>query len=317
MSVSNLKDNPPRDFDSPVVLPRTAEQNREWQETNRSWWENHPMRYDFSESVTPAEFTKEFYEEIDRRFFSDVRTFMPWDQIPFDPLIDFQALGKKDVLEIGVGNGSHAQLISLYAGSYTGIDLTDYAVKSTTKRLELLDATRPSTAAILPKPSVIRMDAEQLDFAENSFDFIWSWGVIHHSANTRKIVEEIHRVLRPGGTATVMVYYRNFWNYYIFAGLFAGVIQGTLWKTKSLHQTRQKFIDGAIARYYTIPEWRSLVSDLFSVEDVKICGSKSELLPLPSGKFKTRLQSMIPNSLGRLLTNQCRMGMFLVSTLKK
>ena len=156
-----------------------------------------------------------------------------------------------------------------------------------------------------------------MDFAADSFDFIWSWGVIHHSANTRKIVEEIRRVLRPGGTATVMVYYRNFWNYYIFAGLFAGVIQGTLWKTKSLHQTRQTFIDGAIARYYTIPEWRSLVSDLFSVEDVKICGSKSELLPLPSGNFKTTLQSIIPNSLGRLFTNQFRMGMFLISKLEK
>ena len=275
------------------------------------------MRYDFSESVSAAEFTKEFYAEIDRRFFSDVKTFMPWDQIPFDPLIDFQSLGDKDALEIGVGNGSHAQLISSHAGSYIGIDLTDYAVKSTSKRLELLNGTRPETSAKPLKTSVIRMDAEQMDFADNSFDFIWSWGVIHHSANTRKIVEEMHRVLRPGGTATTMVYYRNFWNYYIVAGLFAGVIQGTLWKTKSLHQTRQKFIDGAIARYYTIPEWRSLVSDLFSVEDVKIYGSKSELLPLPSGKLKTALQSVIPNSFGRLLTNHCRMGMLLVSTLKK
>lgn len=274
------------------------------------------MRYDFSQGVAASEFTEAFYREIDSRFFSDVKTFMPWDQIPFDPLIDFQALGDKDVLEIGVGNGSHAQLISSYAGSYTGIDLTEYAVKSTTKRLELLNGTRPSILEMAHKSSVIRMDAEQMEFADNSFDFIWSWGVIHHSANTRKILEEMRRVLRPGGTATTMVYYRNVWNYYIVAGLFAGIIQGTLWKTKSLHQTRQKFIDGAIARYYTIPEWRSLVSDLFSVEDIRICGSKSELLPLPSGRLKTTLQTIIPNGFGRLLTNQCRMGMFLVSTLK-
>ncbi len=275
------------------------------------------MRYDFSQGVAAAEFTEAFYREIDSRFFSDVKTFMPWDQIPFDPLIDFQSLGDKDVLEIGVGNGSHAQLISTYARSYTGIDLTDYAVKSTTKRLELSGETHAVMSAIARKPAVIRMDAEQMEFADNSFDLVWSWGVIHHSANTRKILEEMHRVLRPGGTATVMVYYRNFWNYYIFAGVFAGVIRGTLWKTKSLHQTRQKFIDGAIARYYTIPEWRSLVSDLFLVEDIKIYGSKSELLPLPSGRFKTKLQSVIPNSVGRLLTNQGRMGMFLVSALKK
>lgn len=268
------------------------------------------MRYDFSEELGASEFSKDFYEKVDERFFSDVRTFMPWNKVPFDPLIDFASLSNKDVLEIGVGNGSHAQLISAFAGSYTGIDLTEYAVKSTTKRLQLLDQVRSQV-------SVTRMDAEQMDFADSSFDFVWSWGVIHHSANTRKILEEIHRVLKPGGVAITMVYYRNYWNYYIVSGLFRGIFQGTLWKTRSLHKTRQGLIDGAIARYYTIPEWRSLVSDLFSVEDVKIYGSKSELIPLPSGRVKSALKSLIPNSAGRLLTNQCRMGMFLVSTLRK
>jgi SAM-dependent methyltransferase len=310
MSVSDLKRGTPEGFDSPTALPRTASQNREWQQANRLWWESHPMRYDFSEKIGASEFTKEFYERVDERFLSDVKTFMPWNEIPFDPLIDFASLSKKDVLEIGVGNGSHAQLISAFAGSFTGIDLTNYAVQSTRKRLQLL---RPDDH----KARIIRMDAERMDFPDNSFDFVWSWGVIHHSANTRKILEEIHRVLRPGGSATTMVYFRNAWNYYIMGGLFAGVFKGSLFSTRSLHNTRQKFVDGAIARYYTIPEWRSLTSDLFAIEDVRIYGSKSELLPMPSGKFKNAMQAMIPDSLGRLLTNRFRMGMFLVSTLQK
>jgi SAM-dependent methyltransferase len=310
VSVSDLKNKLPEGFDSPTALPRTPSQNQEWQQANRSWWESHPMRYDFSAGIAATEFSKEFYDEIDARFFSDVKTFMPWDKIPFDPLIDFASLSNRDVLEVGVGNGSHAQLISAFAASYTGIDLTEYAVKSTTKRLQLLDHVGPHAI-------VTRMDAEKMAFADSSFDFVWSWGVIHHSANTRKILEEIHRVLRPGGVAITMVYYRNYWNYYIVSGLVRGIFQRTLWKTRSLHETRQGLIDGAIARYYTIPEWRSLVSDLFSVEEVRIYGSKSELLPLPSGRVKSALKSIIPNSLGRLLTNQCRMGMFLVSTLRK
>ncbi|HAF25564.1 MAG TPA: hypothetical protein DCK93_22090 [Blastocatellia bacterium] len=310
MSISDLKRTVPEGFDTPISSPRTPEQNRQWQEANRAWWENNPMRYDFSESIQAQEFSPEFYRKVDARFFSDVETFMPWRRVPFDSLIDFDSLHDKDVLEIGVGNGSHAQLISSYARSYTGIDLTEYAVKSTTNRLQLFEPPRQNAV-------ITRMDAEQMDFADGSFDFVWSWGVIHHSANTRKILEEIHRVLRPGGVATTMVYYRNYWNYYIVSGFFGGIFQGTLLKRGSLHQTRQKFIDGAIARYYTIPEWRSLVSDLFSVEEERIYGSKSELLPLPSGKLKTTLQSIIPNSLGRLLTNRCRMGMFLVSRLKK
>jgi SAM-dependent methyltransferase len=310
MSVSDFKEIVPEGFDTPIALPRTSDETTRWQQANREWWESHPMRYDFSSGVTAKEFSREFYNEIDARFFADARTFLPWKTIPFDSLIDFDSLNNKDVLEIGVGNGSHAQLISSFARSYTGIDLTNYAVQSTTRRLQLLQPDDNRTR-------IIRMDAEQMDFPDSSFDFVWSWGVIHHSANTRKILEEIHRVLRPGGFATTMVYYRNFWNYYVMGGLFAGVFKGELFNTRSLHKTRQKFVDGAIARYYTIPEWHSLTSDLFSVNDVRIYGSKSELLPLPSGRLKSTVQSLIPNSVGRLLTNSCRMGMFLVSTLEK
>ena len=48
---------------------------------------------------------------------------------------------------------------------------------------------------------VLQMDAEDMNFADYSFDFIWSWGVIHHSADTRRVLQEMHRVLRRGGTA--------------------------------------------------------------------------------------------------------------------
>jgi SAM-dependent methyltransferase len=310
MSVSDLKRPTPEGFDNPTALPRTPEQRQEWQEANRMWWESHPMRYDFSKEIAAEEFSKEFYQEIDERFFSDVKTFMPWKRVPFDPLIEFDSLHDKEVLEVGIGNGSHAQLISSFARSYTGIDLTEYAVRSTTKRLQHLDGDQPHG-------NVSRMDAENMSFPDNAFDLIWSWGVIHHSANTRKIVEEMHRVLKPGGVAITMVYHRNLWNYYVVAGLGGAIFQGTLLRTRSLHQARQQFIDGAIARYYTIPEWKDLVSDLFFVEEIRIYGSKSELIPLPAGRVKAVVKSVIPNSLGRLLTNQCKMGMFLVSTLRK
>lgn len=272
------------------------------------------MRYDFSDRIQASEFSKAFYREIDERFFSDVQTFMPWREIPFDPLIQFASLRDKDVLEIGVGTGSHAQLLSSFAQSYTGIDLTEYSVKSTTKRLQHLDSQGDRTGKNV---KVMRMDAENMGFPDASFDLVWSWGVIHHSANTRKIVEEIYRVLRPGGVAITMVYHRNLWNYYIFAGLVGGIFQGTLLKTFSVHKARQRLIDGAIARYYSIAEWKALVGDLFSVDDVKIYGSKSELIPLPNGKLKAAAKALIPNSFSRLLTNRCRMGMFLVSALKK
>jgi hypothetical protein len=127
----------------------------------------------------------------------------------------------------------------------------------------------------------------------------------------------MHRVLKPGGQAITMVYHRSFWNYYIFAGLFGGLLRGNLPRHGLVHNARQQLIDGAIARYYTPSEWRSLVSDLFNIEAIRIYGSKSELLPMPSGRVKDILRSLLPNTAARFFTNRCKMGMFLVATLRK
>jgi SAM-dependent methyltransferase len=110
------------------------------------------MRYDFTDQISMPEFSRGFYEEIDRRFFQDANDYMPWTNIPFDPLIDFEALRRQDVLEIGVGNGSHAALLASHAKSFTGIDLTDYAVKSTSERLKCFRLSG----------RILQMDAEQM-----------------------------------------------------------------------------------------------------------------------------------------------------------
>jgi ubiquinone/menaquinone biosynthesis C-methylase UbiE len=302
------KERLPEGFTSPTELPQTETQAKEWQAVNRSWWENHPMRYDFMQGENPyPEFTKEFYTEIDWRFFSNAREFMPWNTIPFDALIDFDALKAKDVLEIGVGNGSHAQLLAEHARSFTGIDLTDFAVQSTAKRMRCfgLDAR------------ILRMDAENMEFEDNSFDFIWSWGVIHHSSNTQRVLKEMNRVLRPGGKAITMVYHRSFWYYYVLGGLFNGILKGQLFRSKSLHQVTQQMIDGGIARYYSIPEWKNLISEFFDVEEVSIYGQKADMFPLPGGKLKAGLMACVPNAFSRLFTNKLQMGYFLVSKMRK
>ena len=187
----------PSDISAPTQLPTDEKQHDRWQEANRSWWQSNPMRYDWLGDNPAEEFSREFYEEVDRRFYQSVRAYMPWKKLPFDPVIDFESLTNQDVLEIGVGSGSHAQLLSSNAKSFTGIDLTDYAVESTNRRLNCfgIDAT------------VKQMDAEHLEFPDESFDFVWSWGVIHHSADTRQILSEIQRVLKPGGRCVTMVYH--------------------------------------------------------------------------------------------------------------
>lgn len=301
-----LKSNITNGFDNPTALPRDNEQERLWQEANRFWWETNPMTYDWADKSNFKRFTKEYYLELDKRFFLNAKEYMPWDNIPFDSLIDFNSLKNKDVLEIGVGSGSHAQLLAYYSKSFTGVDITDYAVINTSTRMKFFDFDA----------KILRMDAEQMNFDDNTFDFIWSWGVIHHSSNTRKILAEMSRVLKPDGQAIVMVYHRSFFSYYIMTGLVRGIMMGDLIRNKSIHKVQQNWTDGAIARYYSTAEWKALCSEFFNVGEILIFGQKSSLIPLPSGKYKDLILRIIPSPLSRFFTNKCKMGEFLVAKLE-
>jgi ubiquinone/menaquinone biosynthesis C-methylase UbiE len=293
-------------FDDPVAAPQDAIQARDWQNANRRWWELHPMRYDWRDPIPYEPFTKEFYIEIDRRFFSQAERFLPSRRIPFDRLIDFNSLVGKAVLEIGVGSGSHAQLLAQHSGTFVGIDVTEYAIHSTQNRLKCF--TLPG--------QVLRMDAEQMAFRDDSFDFIWTWGVIHHSSDTSKVLSEMYRVLRPGGTAVVMIYNRGWWNYYVGGGLVPGIFLGELFRNRSLHATVQRRTDGALARYFSDAEWRKTVEPQFVVQQSQVMGSKNEVLPFPGGRLKEAILALMPNGISRCLTNRCAMGGFLVTTLR-
>src|SRR5262249_37492664 len=146
--------------------------------------------------------------------------------------------------------------------SFVGIDLTAHAAEMTSKRFELFDISG----------KILQMDAEEMGFPDGNFDLVWSWGVIHHSADTRRILQEMSRVLRRGGTRIVMVYHRSWWNYYFVYGLLKGLLQGKLRKQGSLHHVSQAATDGAIARYYSSGEWQAMTGDLFKIESIEIYG---------------------------------------------
>lgn len=112
-----------------------------------------------------------------------------------------------------------------------------------------------------------------------------------------------------------MVYHRNAWNYYVVGGLIHGLFRGGLFKTGSLHEVVQFHTDGAIARYYSESEWRTLASEFLDVHRIQVAGPKSHLLPLPGGRLKRAAAALIPAPLGRFFTHTCKCGLFLVSSL--
>jgi SAM-dependent methyltransferase len=160
------------------------------------------------------------------------------------------------------------------------------------------------------------MDAECMAFRDARFDYVWSWGVIHQSADTPRILAEIHRVLRSGGRCTVMVYYRSWWNYRVSAFL-RGVFERRWRAAGSLHHVSQEASDGALARYYKPHEWRAATKHLFALDRLRIYGLKSDLVLLPHGRIKQRVIDLIPDRLARLLTTRLRMGSLMVADMHR
>jgi SAM-dependent methyltransferase len=106
------------------------------------------------------------------------------------------------VLEVGCGTGCDLLQFARHGALATGVDITP-------RHLELARQRVGNLA------TVVRGDGRNLPFPDASFDYVYSHGVLHHSDEPRKVVQEIFRVLRPGGRFNIHVYalisYFTFW----------------------------------------------------------------------------------------------------------
>jgi 2-polyprenyl-3-methyl-5-hydroxy-6-metoxy-1,4-benzoquinol methylase len=238
------------------------------QALSREWWESTPMTYDWRRGNV-QQVTSDWLDDQDRRFL-DAASFYATDNAPFDRFIPFADLEGKDVLEIGVGSGLHAELMARAGARVVGIDLTRAAVERTRQRFALRGL----------QGRFFQCDAERpaLDFRRR-FDFIWSWGVIHHSARTALIVRHMHEWLREDGTFAGMVYHRDSINAAALLmfdwigrrGLAAHSVDEALWRGT----------DGYMARFYPAEQWRDLLLGFFRDASVEVVGQKSDALPFP------------------------------------
>lgn len=164
----------------------------------RDFWEANPCGARFAEGFADQQIgTREFFDAVERHRYET-----EW-HIP--EVVQFDRWRGSDVLEVGCGLGTDGVRFAQAGARYTGVDLTARAIELTRRRFDLEGL-----------PADLRVaDAESLPFDDSSFDVVYSHGVLHHTPNTQKAIDEIHRVLRPGGTAMVMLYHRNSYNYYV------------------------------------------------------------------------------------------------------
>lgn len=165
----------------------------------RAFWQANPCGTKFADAP-PG--TPRFYELVE-----DHRYRKEW-HIP--QAAGFATSAGLKVLEIGCGLGTDGAQFAAFGADYTGVDLTDAAIELAQKRFELFNLPGKFQTA----------DAENLDFADDSFDLVYSHGVLHHTPDIERAVREIYRVLRPGGRSVVMLYHRDSYNYRVNISFF-------------------------------------------------------------------------------------------------
>jgi ubiquinone/menaquinone biosynthesis C-methylase UbiE len=171
-----------------------SESNANLKERVRAFWQANPCGVKFADAP-PG--TRKFFELVEAHRYTK-----EW-HIPI--AADFESARGLKVLEIGCGLGTDGAQFAQAGADYTGVDLTEAAVDLARKRFEMFDLPGKFQTA----------DAEQLEFADETFDIVYSHGVLHHTPEPKKAIREIHRVLRTGGRAVVMLYHRDSYNYRI------------------------------------------------------------------------------------------------------
>lgn len=221
------------------------------------------------------------------------------------------------VLELGCGLGTDGVQFARHGACYTGLDLTANGTRLAKQHLDVEGESG----------SVCRGDGENLPFGDDTFDLVYSHGVLHHTPDPPRAFTEVHRVLKPGGRAIIMVYHRHSYNYFVNIMVFRrlgiqllrlpGGIGMAHWLTgedkarlgmhKAFLKKEPEYLrtamflnhntDGPgnpISRVYSRREMHELLRDFSSVSTA-VRFSRSDLLPF-IGRF---IPSSIDRALGR------------------
>ncbi len=200
--------------------------------------------------------TREFFDAIERHRYTEYAPWMP-------RLMEFEKFRGARLLEIGCGMGTDLLQFSRGGARCVGVDLTPRSVEITRHRFRLYGADG----------AFMISDGEHLPFRNASFDVVYSNGVLHHTPDTAGAIREVHRVLRPGGAAKVMLYHRHSLNYWLEVVVRRGMLGGQFLRGRSAEEIMSRVIEysdhGAqpLVKVYSRREARALF-EMFG--DVKV-----------------------------------------------
>jgi len=192
--------------------------------------------------------SREYFDAIERYRYEDA----PW----IKQTVGFDRYAGKSLLEVGFGTGTDLLQFARGGARVTGVDLTPRSIEIARRRFEVYGA----------QGEFVIGDAEHLNFPDTSFDVVYSFGVVHHTSNTADAVREIHRVLKPGGKAIVMIYHRRslyYWGSILFKhGILGGeLLTSSAAEIMSLHVEYSETGERPLVKAYTRAEARRMFSD--------------------------------------------------------
>lgn len=168
----------------------------------------------------------------------------------------------KQVLEVGLGYGTLSQKIAEAGANYLGMDIALGPVSMVNHRLAQMN---------LGGKAIQRSFLDNSLFA-NSFDAVVAIGCFHHTGNIQRCLDEVYRVLKPGGSAHISVYNR--------------------YSHRRFVQEKAKFIDELIAEEFGDLELTTAVEHERAASDTDLSGRAApETIFLSAREFKDRMSA--------------------------
>ncbi|MGH6943593.1 MAG: class I SAM-dependent methyltransferase [Geminicoccaceae bacterium] len=219
----------------------------------RQYWNNHVHDWKVARSE-PG--TSGFFQEIEAYRFEKLH-YLP-------RLVDFEGYPGKRVLDVGCGVGNDLARFARAGASVVGIDLAEHSIELARRNFE-----QRGLAGELHV-----MDGEQMEFDDDSFDVVYCHTVVHFTPHPARLVQELHRVLKPGGQGIVMTVNRRSW-----LNLLKGVMS-----------VEVDHLDAPVFHQFTAAEFRELLAPF---DQVRVVAERFPVRTKVHGGLKARLYNSL------------------------
>lgn len=216
----------------------------------RRYWDDRPCNVRHSSEKVG---TKKYFEEVENR-----KYFVEPHILDF---AEFHRWKGKKVLEIGCGIGTDTINFARAGALVTAVDISEKSLKIAQKRAEVFDLKN--------KINFYHANTEELSsvLPIETYDLVYSFGVIHHTPNPYRAIEQIRKYMDDGSSLKIMVYYRYSWKVFWILTTYG---KGQFWKLDELIARYSEAQTGCPVTYtYTKNSIKDLLNN-FTIREIRI-----------------------------------------------